>query len=123
MVDHGEYFTKAELECQCGCGVAAMDEDFMDLLDTLREDYGPITLNSAYRCPEHNAKVSSTGRGGPHTTGKAVDVRVAMGDAHRLIKLALLLGFTGIGVKQRGAGRFLHLDTITEGVRPTVWSY
>jgi hypothetical protein len=30
------------------------------------------------------------------------------------------LGFTGIGVKQTGAGRFIHLDL---RATPTVWSY
>jgi zinc D-Ala-D-Ala carboxypeptidase len=36
--------------------------------------------------------------------------------------MALEAGFTGIGVQQKGTGRFLHLDTL-ENLRPTVWSY
>ena len=71
------YFSKHELECKCGCGVAEMDAAFLKKLDQLRDDWGkPIILNSAYRCPDHNAAVSSTkSRTGPHTTGKAADLR------------------------------------------------
>ena len=37
-----------------------------------------------------------------------------------------LVGFTGIGVNQKGGARFLHLDTIESSParpRPTIWSY
>jgi zinc D-Ala-D-Ala carboxypeptidase len=36
---------------------------------------------------------------------------------------ALEAGFAGIGVQQKGTGRFLHLDTLEGDLRPTVWSY
>jgi zinc D-Ala-D-Ala carboxypeptidase len=39
------------------------------------------------------------------------------------LRLAFKLGFTGIGVQQKGSGRFIHLDTMEGGTRPTVWSY
>ena len=61
-----------------------------------------------------------------HTTGKAADIAVSREDAFHLLSLALSKGFTGIGVQQKGSGRFIHLDTIenSEGrPRPTVWSY
>ena len=122
------YFSKHELECKCGCGVAEMDLEFLKILDQLRDDWGkPIILNSAYRCPDHNAAVSSTkSRTGPHTTGKAADLRVSRKDCYEVMKLAFMLNFTGIGVAQKGSDRFLHLDTLTpmdSGIRPTVWSY
>jgi hypothetical protein len=43
-----------------------------------------------------------------------------------VLKLALEAGFTGIGVAQKGSGRFMHLDDLLndEGQpRPTIWSY
>lgn len=64
-----------------------------------------------------------------HTTGQAVDISVALGRSHQLLKIALEEGFTGIGVKQKGsiAKRFIHLDDLEpipgERTRPTVWSY
>lgn len=99
----------------------------MDRVEELRVRYGkPLRVTSAARCPDHNSRVSGTGRTGPHTTGRAIDLGVSGADAYRVIQIALELGFTGIGVQQKGAGRFVHLDTLPNAVgcpRPWVWSY
>lgn len=116
------HFKTSELACKCGCGMLPA-QAFMDKVERLRVAYGKaLTVTSAARCPEHNAKVSGTGRTGPHTTGRAIDFAVDRADAYRLAKLAFEQGFTGIGFQQKGAGRFLHVDDLTEG-RPTIWSY
>lgn len=121
---HGIYFTDKELQCKCGCGQNYMNTSFMYALDVLRERYGkPIVLSSAYRCPEYNDKVSSTGRTGPHTTGKAVDIVCRGTDAYEIMHLAFEIGFSGIGVSQKGDSRFLHLDMLDHDLRPWVWSY
>ena len=47
-------------------------------------------------------------------------------NAYNLLKIAFTVGFTGIGVNQKGGARFLHLDTIDNSPnrpRPTIWSY
>lgn len=96
-------------------------------LDALREECGfPLLINSGYRCPKHNLEVSHTGETGPHTTGHAVDIRVDRGRAYRLLALAPKYGFTGIGIQQKGGGRYIHLDDLPNDInqpRPTVWSY
>lgn len=117
-----EHFTRDEMMCRCGCGRADMDPAFMEQLEAIRIRYGrPMIVLSGYRCPEHNARVSSTGRTGPHTTGRAVDIAVRGSDAYQLIRLALEHGMTGIGVSQRdGVPRFIHLDSVP---RTAVWSY
>ncbi|MBF0164457.1 MAG: DUF882 domain-containing protein [Magnetococcales bacterium] len=122
------HFKKAEMQCQCGCGKAAMDPEFMDRLHRLRLNYGkPIHVSSGYRCPSHNNAVSHTGDGGPHTTGRAVDIRISGAEAVDLLRKAVYLGFTGIGVSQQGAheSRFLHLDDLgaPSWPRPGIWSY
>lgn len=123
-----EHFSNAELECHCGCGSNQMDLNFLELLEDLRAMVNkPLQLSSAYRCPSHNNAVSSTGKTGPHTTGQAVDI-LAFGElAFDIIQFAGQLGFTGIGIKQRGhfGGRFIHLDTLAvpDFNRPRVWSY
>lgn len=100
-----------------------MDHEFITKLDKLRGAYGaPLKVSSGYRCPAHNRVVSSTGADGPHTTGLAVDFAVDRANAHKLLTVAVQLGFRGIGVQQKGPGRFIHLDDIQEG-RPTIWSY
>jgi uncharacterized protein YcbK (DUF882 family) len=115
-------FADAELACKCGCGMLP-DQDFMDKVEQLRTTLGfPLPVTSAARCPAHNAAVSATGRAGPHTTGRAIDIGVRGDRAVALIKAALNLGFTGIGIAQKGNSRFIHLDDLQEG-RPTIWSY
>lgn len=123
-----KYFQLDEFKCHCGCGRNLIEENFVDKLEKLRTDFGaPLVVSSGYRCPEHNARVSSTGRTGPHTTGRAVDFLVERAEAYILLEVALdSHQFTGIGVNQKGAGRFIHLDDLQNGPgqpRPTVWSY
>lgn len=121
-------FTEKEMACKC-CGKAYMDPAFMKSLQLLRDAVGfPLAVSSGYRCHEHNAKVSSTGKTGPHTTGKAADLLVSGDRAYRVMREAMQLGFTGVGVSQKGphGGRFVHVDTIENGPgcpRPTCWSY
>lgn len=122
----GKYFSSAELSCSC-CGVNKMKPETIARLDRLRELYGfPLVLSSAFRCPKHNAEVSSTGDAGPHTTGQAVDIVVRGAEGLTLMGIAQRLGFTGFGVKQHGGSRYLHLDDLpaAEGrPRPWLWSY
>lgn len=116
------HFTKFEMACKC-CGEVNMDPGFMDKLESLRSAVGfGLAVNSGYRCSKHNLETSDTGTSGPHTTGKAVDLDVNRAQAFLVLKAALALGFTGIGVSQKGPSRFLHLDTLEDG-RPTIWSY
>ena len=139
MLDWSRYpnFTEDEMRCKgeaCCGGRADMDPEFMSMLQGLRTAYGkPMAVTSAYRCPDHNDRVSGTGRDGPHTTGRAADVAVARRSSFELLKFAFLWGMTGIGVKQRGPPdkRFIHLDNLLElyegdrlvRPRPTTWSY
>lgn len=127
-----KYFSREELNCRCGRDECKdswhkMQDDLMSKIVALREQLGfPFVISSAYRCKEHNLKVSDTGSFGPHTTGKAIDIVVQGSKAYQLIKAATQLGFAGIGVNQKGASRFIHLDILTEKEgfpRPWIWSY
>lgn len=118
-----KYFSLAETECKCGCGFDLTDS-FKQQCDDLREEFGaPLTMTSGARCASYNQKVSTTGPQGPHTTGGAADFGVSHGQAFKLLGLAMKRGFTGIGIQQKGAGRFIHLDRLTAPPRPNVWSY
>lgn len=119
------HFTIEELSCPC-CEQMKMDPEFMNLMVSLREtaDFAfPVT--SGYRCPDYNEKVSETGRDGPHTIGKAMDINVTGKQTHEVLRLALANGMQGIGVQQKGKykSRFLHLDICEGPTRPWVWSY
>lgn len=122
------YFSVEELRCRCGCGRADMDADFMPKIVMLRRLLGfPFIVSSAFRCPEYNQEVSSSGPAGPHTTGRAIDIVVGGANAMRLVVLAPAHGITGIGIKQHGPWnkRFIHLDDLQAPAypRPTIWSY
>jgi zinc D-Ala-D-Ala carboxypeptidase len=115
-------FSEAELRCS-ETGECKMQTDFMRRLQALREDYGkPMTITSGYRSPQHSIEASKK-QPGTHARGLAVDIAVAGQDCYELMALAMKHGFTGIGVAQKGAGRFLHIDTFKGGTRPNVWSY
>ena len=118
------YFSDNELMCKCGCGELKFSPKTRNRLNVLRADYGkPMIISSGYRCHEYNDKKGYTQT---HATGHAVDVQINRKEAHKLLRLALSYGFTGIGIKQHGKNRYLHLDDLppTETrLRPTIWSY
>lgn len=123
-----KFFSREELSCNCGCGGGEheMDRDFMEKLIAMRQAAGfPFPVNSAYRCPRYNSRVSSTGRTGPHTTGRAVDILVPSFRVYQFLKLAYEFEFTGMG---HGLHKgFIHLDDLTKEddflMRPNGWSY
>jgi len=119
------FFTPYEMACHEDGELLYMDDNFMLKLETLRVLLDePLVVSSAYRTPEHNDRVSTTGRDGPHTTGRAVDLKVQGALAYRVLALAPTLGFTGLGVSQiTGAPSFIHLDDLGGKYRPNVWSY
>lgn len=128
QLDWGRWpnFTESEMRCKCGCGRADMAPGFMDRLQTMRtRSASAFIVTSGYRCPDYNDRIAKTGRTGPHTTGHAVDLLCGGARAHEILLLAAGEGMTGIGVSQRGdhGKRFLHLDDLTTGPRPGVWSY
>lgn len=120
-------FTPLELSCN-HCGELVIESDFMDRLALLRQRFGqPLLIGSGYRCPVHNVAVAKTGPKGPHTTGRAADIRIFGPEAHRLAGLAFSI-FTGVGISQKGAfaARFVHVDDLSNGPdcpRPWIWSY
>lgn len=125
MIDWKKYpnFEPYELACK-HCGRDGVQEELLDKLQALRRAYGkPIFITSGYRCPQHPVEAAKR-EPGTHAKGDAVDIACNGQDAYTLIKLALQLGFTGIGVKQKGVGdRFIHLDIMDESPRPNIWSY
>ena len=86
------YFTDKEFKCRC-CG--ELPEEFLgnvralvaNVLDPAREKLGqPITVNSGYRCKEHNVKVGGV-VGSQHLRGEAADITCA--DVRRLKEIII----------------------------------
>jgi uncharacterized protein YcbK (DUF882 family) len=115
-------FSEAEFKCS-HCGKVDMQPEFLKKLQMLRTAFAkPMRITSGYRCPDHPIEAAKA-IPGAHATGCAADVAVQGNEAHELMRLAFHFRFSGIGVQQKGSGRFIHLDTLTESPRPNVWSY
>jgi zinc D-Ala-D-Ala carboxypeptidase len=123
----GPYFTPQEFACR-GTGKVLVVPRHMNMVFALREMVGfGMTSNSSYRDPDYDASV---GGAGVHPFGIADDWRVSGARAHALLLGAFKLGFTGIGIRQKGPHekRFIHLDNLNPSItdkhpRPWVWSY
>lgn len=113
-------FSKREFDCK-ETGENGMQPFFLDKLQELRDLYGKsMVITSGYRSPKHSIEAKKNVPG-THAKGIACDIRVQGADAHRLVELAMALGFTGIGVSQKnGLARFIHLDLDD---RKAIWSY
>jgi uncharacterized protein YcbK (DUF882 family) len=128
LVTRWKYFSEDELRCK-GTGEVNMDELFMNMLVSLRERLKqPMSISSGYRSESHNLAIGGSTRSA-HLKGCAVDVVCSGHKAFEIVRIALELGFTGIGVKQNGVHekRFIHLDTMPKSSvtspRPWIWSY
>jgi zinc D-Ala-D-Ala carboxypeptidase len=128
ITDWNKYpnFSKREFDCK-HTGRNDMQPEFMEALQSLRTEYGkPLVVSSGYRDVTHPAE-SGKNQPGIHTEGLAVDITIRGADAYRFLGLAIKHGFTGIGVSQKGASRYIHLDLAPTNSkrypRPTVWSY
>ena len=128
MINWGDYpnFTKAEFDCK-HTGRNEMSPDFMHRLQQLRTRFGrPMVITSGYRHPTHPIEARKPNGPGAHATGRACDVAVVGWDAMEMVFLAVQMGFTGIGIKQHGPSRFIHLDDLPASPgrpRPWMWSY
>lgn len=113
-----KYFKLEEFNCS-HTGKNEMKASFLDKLDRLREECGfPFHITSGYRDVSHPDEVIKPNGGGTHTLGIAADIAVSSGhQRYLIIKNALEMGFTGIGV----AKGFIHLDT--RATNPVIWSY
>jgi zinc D-Ala-D-Ala carboxypeptidase len=120
--DNYPNFSEAEFACS-HTGACEMQEHFMDALQELRTIYAkPMPITSGYRSPEHPIEARKN-KPGTHATGLAADIGCSGQDAYDILQIAFELGFSGIGVQQKGSGRFVHLDMWEDGPRPNVWSY
>lgn len=112
MINWNDYknFTKEEMSCR-ETGENLMQKEFMDKLQELRNRLGfPLVITSGFRSVKHSVEAKKP-KGGMHTKGLACDIKCHSNTAYKIVKVALEIGFTGIGINQKGAtGRFVHLD-------------
>ena len=124
--DEIKNFTKTQFDCKY-TGKNEMKHSFMLRLDQLATDCAfRIRISSGYRDISHPVEKAKDGATGSHPDGIAADLMVGWQQAFKVLEVAMRMGFTGIGIKQKGSKRFIHLDDseAKEGrPRPHVWSY
>lgn len=110
-------FSATEFDCS-QTGENSMRPEFMDLLQSLRDAVGPLTVNSGYRSPLHTIEAAKEAPGS-HSYGLAADLMIKNpSHAHLVTREALRL-FPGIGLSRS----FLHVDCATHVGRPAIWTY
>lgn len=97
-----------------------MNQEFLIKLDRAREVAQiPFKINSAYRTPEHNAKIGGKPNSS-HLKGIAVDISVTDSRSRFIVLKSLIqVGFNRIGV----AKTFIHVDDDKEKDSEVVWVY
>ncbi len=92
--------------------------EFLNILDDLRDLCAfPFVITSGYRSPQHSIEAAKAVPG-THSQGIAADIKVSSGaQKHTLVRHAMALGFSGIGV----ADTFVHVDF--RDTTPVMWTY
>jgi zinc D-Ala-D-Ala carboxypeptidase len=102
-------FRPRELACK-GTGRIRLQRKAVSALQDLRQAVGkPMTIASAYRSAEHNAKVGGA-KNSRHMFGDAFDVVMTGHDPHAFEAAARKAGFTGFGYYPGSTPPFMHID-------------
>lgn len=110
-----KYFTRAEMACNCGCGLDSMDIETLRIADEVREYVGhAITPSSACRCLEYNRSIGSNDRS-QHPKCRAMDLPVDDPQAAYDFLCEKYPEQYGFGLYKT----FIHIDTRTNG--PARW--
>lgn len=125
-------FSEKEIACRCGnCSIESWQNiNFasMDKLQKMRTALGfAMPISSGFRCPNHKSERKKA-EPGAHGHGQGFDIGCSHEQALIILERAREFGFTGVGVKQKGTGRFVHVDDMPNEPeknrpRPHIWSY
>ena len=117
-----KYFALSEFNCH-ETNQNKMQPEFLERMDALRKACGfPFVITSGYRSPNHTIERNKE-KAGTHAQGIAADIRATTAaQKYEIVKQALALGFSGIGV----ASSFIHVDDRTAydtTITPVMWTY
>ena len=114
-------FSSNEFECPCGCGESKMNPKFMTRLQTFKDVMGisiPIVKGSSYVC-----KSSAKSKEEYNTLGRVTMPKIKESDLFKAVSVAMSIGFTGIGIKNKNGSVQLHLDDLEGTNRPSIWTF
>lgn len=108
-------FNSTEFDCHGSgcCSATEIDPRLVEYLQAIRDHFGvAVTINSAYRCEKHNAKIGGASKS-KHKYGQAADISVKGIAPAEVAKYAESIGILGIGLYEGKDGNFVHVDTRT----------
>ena len=103
------HFTVSEFASKDGADEVKIDLLLVQHLETIRQHFGkPVTVNSGYRTPAHNAAVGGV-KDSYHVKGMAADIVVQGVKSKDVAQYAESLKIGGIGWYEKS--NFVHIDT------------
>lgn len=111
-------FHSQEFRCSCGCGAEEVSQALVNLLQSIRDQVGPLRITSGVRCAESNAKLDGAAKRSWHVPrggiGHAADIKYASGTSTpgailKLYVIADQLGARGLGLYSNR----IHVDVRT----------
>lgn len=115
-------FERSEFACRCGCDRNEISDSLVDLVQEIRDQVGfALPVTSGFRCSNHPIE-SAKSKPGTHSKGIAADLAVSHTQARDVLAVALQLDKGGVGINQKGDGRFVHVD-LDMGRRSLLWTY
>ncbi len=117
MGDITNDFSHWEFECPCGCFGQEMNLDFINTLQTVRNEFGErMTVTSGYRCKEQNKKVGG-GEDSAHLKGIAADISMQSDELRGRFLPVVYRYFDRVGIYEK----HIHLDDDDSKERPRTW--
>ncbi len=111
MGDISRHFNRSEFGCKCSyedCEDIAVDVELVKVLEEVREHFGrAVTINSSYRCEDHNKYVGGAPKS-KHRLGIAADIVVRNIHPHKVYEF-----LNSKYPEQYGMGKyntFTHID-------------
>ena len=106
-------------EFLCRCGAEGIDLTLVEVLQKVRDEVGPMRINSAFRCPPCNNEVGGS-ESSSHLVGKAVDIHCDNSlKRYKLISNLIAQGVCRIGIRSD----FIHCDIDERKSQNVVWVY
>lgn len=117
-------FSRAEFECQCGCGADSISMDLIRRLQEVRDALGqPMRVTSGVRCSTHNTNIGGSFKSShvPDSSGTSYAVDIACDNSRYRQKLltAMMPIMDRIGI----AKTFLHCDVDPNKTAEVIWLY
>ncbi len=128
MGDLTKNFSKAEFQCECGCGDDRISEYLVRALQNIRDAVGPLSVSSGVRCKDHNASIGSKANSahvpadiddGGGIASHAVDIKITGSPMRFKFLKEATKYFTRIGV----GDKFIHVDNDLRKPQSVMWHY